>query len=515
MLEEYLKSSGEKSPWKDFYEFFISRKFLWCLVLVGIALRLFEYLANKSLWYDEAWLAENFIELSYTQLTGPLLNGQAAPLGFLFVEKLLSDWLGYNEYSLRLFPLIVGVLTVVVFGQLASRFVSAAATPIALSLFVLSPTLIRYSSEVKQYSIDVGLTVFLYFVAAKFIERKPYTRVDLFVFASWGMISTWFSHASTFILAGVGTTLLLYSFVERNWKELRDIGIVSFLWASSFAIHYMVSLKNLTHSEHMQDYWLDSFMPLPPLSFADLGWFIDTYFHFFYETLSLSVPGLGGLGLLFGMIGIFLTQRLKFFALCSPIFFTLLASGLHLYPFHGRLILFLTPIACLFIGEGFGDLVRRLSDYSESFYWPVYVLLGLLLFDPLLATVKKIRKPYGPEDIKPVLEHTLEHFKNGDMLYVHNGAQPAFKFYRDRYGFNERQYIEGTPWGKHVWEDYYDDLQQLSEHSRAWVMFSHPQKSLGVDEEKLFLQRLDILGKKRDVFRSDGAVVYLYEFTVD
>src|SRR5512139_456910 len=91
------------------------------LFLAGILLRLRQYLTGRSLWMDEAMLALNIVNRSFGELLKPLDYDQGAPLGFLMVEKLFNLLLGRSEYALRLFPLLVGILSIWLFYLLLKR----------------------------------------------------------------------------------------------------------------------------------------------------------------------------------------------------------------------------------------------------------------------------------------------------------------------------------------------------------------------------------------------------------
>ena len=75
------------------------------ICLIGAIVRLTQYFANRSLWLDEAMLANNIVPRSFSDLARALDHGQVAPIGFLWIEKALVSILGNNEFALRLFPL--------------------------------------------------------------------------------------------------------------------------------------------------------------------------------------------------------------------------------------------------------------------------------------------------------------------------------------------------------------------------------------------------------------------------
>ena len=66
----------------------------WSLIVLGTLLRLRQYFSGRSLWADEASLAYNLVHRDFLGLMRPLNYDQGAPVGFLFIEKLLITVLG-------------------------------------------------------------------------------------------------------------------------------------------------------------------------------------------------------------------------------------------------------------------------------------------------------------------------------------------------------------------------------------------------------------------------------------
>ena len=74
------------------------------LIAAGAALRVWQYLANRSLRGDEAALAGSILHGSYSELTQSLDARQVAPVGFLWIEKAVTSAFGGSEYSFGSFP---------------------------------------------------------------------------------------------------------------------------------------------------------------------------------------------------------------------------------------------------------------------------------------------------------------------------------------------------------------------------------------------------------------------------
>ena len=120
------------------------------LVIAGATLRLWQYLANSSLWIDELALARNIIERPAAGLVGPLDYAQVAPLGFLLIQKAVTSIAGTSEMALRAFPLACGLGALLLFWGVSRRILSGWSGPFAVGLFALGIPFIYFSSQVKQ-----------------------------------------------------------------------------------------------------------------------------------------------------------------------------------------------------------------------------------------------------------------------------------------------------------------------------------------------------------------------------
>lgn len=476
----------------------------WLIIGFGIALRCAQYLANRSLWLDESFLALNVVQRSFAQLWCPLDHVQGAPIGFLLIEKLAVQSFGNNEYALRLFPFLCGILSLFLFYKVATLCIKPKAILIGLGLFALSGPLISYSSEVKQYSSDVTIALLLYWVSLKYWQQGRLTLRHVLFWGVLGAVGIWYSHPSVFLLAGIGGSFGLLWCREKRWKELSYLSIATSIWVLSFAIFYFISLRHLTDDGRLVEFWAGSFMPLFPKSIADLQWFVGKFFGILVMPGGLRLSGIAALAFIVGCCSMAREEQCKFFLFTFPIFFVLLASGLQKYPFEGRLLLFLVPAVLLLVATGTEQIWERARQGGDLIG---VTFIGLLFVHPLSEAGLHLVKPRVHEEIKPVISYVREHWQEGDVLYLYYAASFAFKYYQGRYGFTDDEYIVGVDAGdgwKHV-----HDLDKLQDRERAWILFSHVTNN----EEPLFLYHLDRLGIQLDSLNTPGASVYLYNLT--
>jgi uncharacterized membrane protein len=500
-----------------FISLFSPKRLSLAIIGFGILVRFVQYLYNRSLWADEAVLALNIINRSYLELLQPLDHDQGAPLGFLMVEKLVVQLFGDNEYALRLFPLLSSIIALLLLYGLAKRCIQPPAVPIALALFASLRYLVYYASEVKQYSIDVAITLAVFLIAVH-IQNNNLNRKKIIIFSILGSIAIWFSHPAIFVLSGVGISLLLINFgKEQRVKTISILAIFS-SWILSFVVFYFVSLRHLSSSKGLLTSW-KAHGAFPSSSF-DIIWMLDSLGRFFSKPLGFTiwVDGIAIIAFVAGCISLFSTKKATLFILVSPVFTTFFASYLHKYPFEGRLVLFLAPLFILIIAEGSDYIINRIRD--NKFYKIVGVIvLVLLLTPPLINASNIIVKPTVKEEIKPVISYIKTHQKPEDILYIFQRGEHQFKYYAKRYGYQEKDYIigvddldkyDGVAVSDEEWNRYKSDLDKLRGKNRVWFLFSHVEIKR---EHEMIKSYLDSIGKQIIFFKSPGSFVYLYDLT--
>ena len=123
---------------EKFKIFLTSKQAVWLIICFGCILRLAQYLYNRSLWLDEAFLASSFTTRSLAGLFDPLDYHQLAPFGFLAAVKFFVMIFGNSEHALRLFPLLCGIISVPLFYKAANKYINSKAVLISTALFAVS-----------------------------------------------------------------------------------------------------------------------------------------------------------------------------------------------------------------------------------------------------------------------------------------------------------------------------------------------------------------------------------------
>ncbi len=508
---------------------------LWWLVLgAGVWLRIRQFVFNRSLWLDEAYLAASFTACDLVALlTEPLANGQAAPLGFLLVSKTLFELFGRTDWSLRLLPLLSGLLglwagwrlSLLVFKQPLARLVFVA-------LLTVSPVLIYYSSEFKQYGSDVAVALVLLWCGLAFQTEQP--ARGAWRLAVLGSLAVWLSHPSVFVLTALGTTLFVQLAHQRQWRAVWAIGCAGLAWSLSFGVNYAVSLKAVAASPTLSDFWLAAYAPWPVWDSHVLWWYPQNLMGLVH--LALRHEGVAHHGSLdawtdawnvalsvavvCGLVALFRQQRRMASLLCVLLALTVLASGLHLYPFRSRLILFLVPVVCIGLAACVeslmalmesrrrfsGETVGAAAAHPSPVAWAAG--LGLAVF-VVFAALPQWRHPHNESDIKGALAYVQAHREAADSLMASSWTAKALLFYQSSFALKSMStYIFTQTTNPN--HDARATLRRacLRGAQRLWLVVSHR-----FSERAALLGALAPLAPTVDRWEGTGAAAYLLDLS--
>jgi uncharacterized membrane protein len=386
------------------------------------------YLADRSLIIDEAFIALNLGRRSADHLTGELDWNQAAPIGFLEIEKLLVTLFGSSEYVLRAAPFAASLIALMLLAVLARRLLESYSVPLAVLVFAGIALATSYAAIAKPYSFDIAVVLALYLATISVLrgERVPWSIVGL---AALGVVAPLLSYASVFAVTASAIALLIDAALRRSRKRLIGSAFVIFAWLIFLVSLYFAhsgTLSNLRSSLAREN--LDSLQSFRN-SLGNLR-----------EVLGVSVHsnGLGGMfatlaalcaAFLIG-IGVIHIARMSLATaamLVLPGVFAFVASAAGWYPLLPRTMLFLAPTLALFVADGCGTFLR--SSRKLSVRSLAIALVAVVIAAEAAATARAIREVRPDDGIKPIMATLAERQRPGDTIYLSYAAQYPFAHY--------------------------------------------------------------------------------------
>jgi uncharacterized membrane protein len=485
------------------------------LLILGFALRLRQYLSGRSLWLDEAMLALNILNRDFAGLFKPLDYDQGAPVGFLLIEKFFNAILGRNELVLRFFPFLAGIAALWLFYLLLRRTVHGAGFFITLALFAVNPQLIYYSSESKQYMVDVAITLALLVIALPILRYEP-RKQDYIFLGLAGIFSLWLSHPALFVLAGIGAAIIFQHIQKRDSSNpsvssghrLRLAIWMGGFWLVNLALLYFVSLRHLSNNFFLMDYWTEAFLPMP--LWSNPNWFVT----FFEDNIQFQFgikqfPWLALMLLPIGWFALYREMRTFAMTLAFITFFAFAASALRLYPVSGRLALFLIPLGIILLGKTV-EVASRIFTNNKFLRTGITLALCVyLIYSPFMTSFENFISPRNSDNMRLYLDYLAASWRDDDVIFVSYWAEPAFLFYAPFY------HLENIPYEASEYADYPDPqkltarIDPLVGHRRVWVLFSHVYEQGWFNERDIVVAYLDEIGMKRREFRRANTSVYL------
>lgn len=486
--------------WNHSYTLFL------ILVLAASVYIRFNNLGERSLWLDEAWVANAITKTSGSEL---IKSSFIAPLYFVFSIHIIINLFGNNEFFLRLLPCLFGIGTILIFYFIMRKHAGKTATLISLLMLSFSYNFVHYSQELKQYTGAMFFTILMvYFCERAIILNK---RRDWAILLFLSIIGIGFDPSIFFIIPAVFLVLLISFPLRQAWKELSAYGCIVF---ASSVLFFLLHIRHQISQniEFIQSYWLPYYPQLSSLS-AFMEWFLSSIkkiFDFFsmpYFPLSLIII-IAGLSLFYKH-----SQKRFLVYILLPYFLVLGASFLQRYPFGGsRLMLFASPLLFLSWGKGLDFIFTKLG--RSRLYLTFFIAVIFLCVSPVSNFVKMAKNPLRLEEIRPLLRELQPHVKSQDKIYVYYGAVEAFKYYY-KTKYYRLIHTKNIIWGKPHRGDthgYAADLEKhLRKNMRIWIIFSHYWEK----ERAYIIDYLNQQGKLQIEISKPGTIAYLFKIEKD
>ncbi len=498
------------------------QRWLWILLGLGLAARAVRYLLCFPLWDDEAFLCVNLIGASYAELLGPLDYHQVAPVGFLFIELTTVKLLGFWEWSLRLFPFLCGLGSMVLFFWFSGRVLSGWPRVLAVAVFAVSYPAIRHAAEAKQYASDllVGLAQISLFVHW-YQTQQRWSLMGLLALVPLGLV---ISYPAVFVAGGVSLSWAFALWEPRLRRSWPWWLVFNALLGGSFAgVMWLAQAQSQAELEWMVQYW---HYALPPRQWKEFfRWVAWTHVG---DLMAIPVgSGRGGSALSFVFwalgLGVLLWRRQGVLALLAtgPLAAHFVAALMHRYPYggHVKFTQYIAPMICVTMGVGIWAAAagprwirRRLLNLQLAVGVLAMIAVGCMARDfcfpyktrtdrrhrdfarwfwhtaqfqgPVVCAISDLGNPFIPDRTES-LNWTAMYLCN-QAIYSprhHRGEEPAWDEVSEQQPLRIVIFRPGTTQFRHELYRHWRSQLQVKFRIVAWEQFAFP--CYGKREKKL------------------------------
>lgn len=465
------------------------------VTLLGAVLRLY-HLGYKSLWLDEAVIYLNSLGGVQEILEKNAIHNSAPPAFTFLIHGMI--WIGKEEFWLRLPSCLAGILCIPIAYGVFRRYAGRWSSISGCLLLAVAPAQIRYSQEVREYSLVVLLTLVMVFWIIQYLHSRRDRHLVLFSLTA--AIAVLFQYGLSLVTAVLCGMLILNlrkdgkKGIARFTLSLVPI-LLAVVWVILFSLRHQYQAGGFASTSYLSDAYFSGDMgQLIPFVINNTESILRFAFNAEYKLLLLFLVLLGVISSCTQKQGVPLQLTTGLFAI------TLLAGLLSLYPYTGqRQTIFLTVPLYLMASIG-------LSYFETRRLLPALCLLvGLFVFYGLRDSVAYLQAE-SSQNIKPVQKILNHRYWPDDRIYVSPGSIPAFIYY-----FSPLS-------GRSVFSlDYYNrpakmDPVELAESlaaqpGRVWLLFFHYK------QEQL-TELIEMIQKTREVERFSPPQEYVQFYLV-
>ncbi len=456
-----------------------TKVFIGIAMVLSLYIRFHNFLANPSLYIDEANVACNIAERGMFGFWSKLDYEQYAPPIFMMLTKLNVFVFGYREFALRLLPFISSIVCLFLLYKLADKFISnKPLIGVVVLLFGLNYWCIFQSYSLKQYVPDLAIALALTLVALKADYQRFYDRKALLWWTIAGSVLVWSSMPVVYVMAAMGAYFAWQAWRDQAFfKWLPYFAVPVSIWVVNFGIYFFTILKADATTDYLQNYHKIYFLTHELWTGEGIAWNGKILGKLLTEFISDSGAAIGAF-LVFYVIGVIFLLRKKTsvgLLLIVPFFLALLSSMLGYYSLITRLVIFTFPIQFIVMGIGMDTVIN--TSALESKLMTTLAALFLVYNLNSWAFVGNRDMKIVLENTRASLEYISENRAEGEPLLINHSGMSVTKFYVNYHAKNEKKFgnckdYQTVPFPKSLVEE---AARTLEEHpsKRVWVLLGH------------------------------------------
>ena len=497
------------------------------VLAAGVVILVYQWAVARPMWLDEEMIAVNFRDRTLANLHGGLWLDQSAPLGWMYLQRLMFVMFGSSELVLRAVPAAFGVGTLITAYVLGRRYLNVAGATVLIALCGLGHWISFHAGELKSYSADTffGLLLPALTVFAADAVAGPAMLRWIVLWAAAAAVGHWLSLGALLVLPACAAVLAVsLRLPAGSWAKAGHdaVGIRAYIVAMlvvgvSVAAHYFLNIQHAQSNESLQQFWEFAFPPREDPA-ESARWLFGRL------AAIPSKPGGTSHIVAFWVAvvgGIALARNRALAAIIGLVILSGLAFGvLRLVPLYERLSLWMVPSFYVAIAIGVNETIQLVRQKPLSPRWLNAAIAGVVLVTALPVTADVIKTGLyelnvirivggnHATDDRAAVRWLIEQRRPGDALVTTRHALPAVWWYGGvPVEGGGRRFPDG---GRIFAADYYDSTDacqnlepasRLRGQRRILLYLGFEDMPAGFDD--LLLEKLSAL----------GAVTALREFT--
>lgn len=440
-----------------------------------------------SLWLDEAALAVSFSKRNIWTLTSDIFEwNQIAPVGWLYVNKIISIILGNTEFNIRIFSVFSYTATLFLVYCMSKYFFHMR-LPLMCPAYIASMSFaLTYSIMFKPYISD-GMFTMLTITAYLVYKEKSLKPWILGIV--WAVL-LWFSNPVCFVAGGLILSELAFlifynvkSIKAKHFKiknlliEIKPWIVIGGMLVISFVVYYFYWLRPVAIGDSMQNFWRGQNFPLFPKSVEDLSKMKSMYEEIFRHFSFLTPLMMFGLITTF-IYGLYKKSR-SIIGLYIGIIIMLFASYINMFPVEDRMWYYFYPLSAFLFFMGIDKVVHFRGEKKGTASTLIIWIFGIFAITANtgfsdFSTADKVFR--SDEETNYEVNFVRDNIQEDEKVYVYFHSIPGFTYNNGYDTYSIGKYRNNVIYGVGILaknQDYSDEINNITNAHNCYIVMSH------------------------------------------